>query len=49
MESTSGNQQNQPNNKLGIISRDNEKGTSMLLKVAVAGAKMRSRKKLRRF
>jgi len=28
-----------PNNKPGIISRDNETGTCMLLKAAVAGQK----------
>jgi hypothetical protein len=37
MESTSANRQNLPNNKPDIIIRDNEKGTCMLIDVAIPG------------
>jgi hypothetical protein len=37
MDSTSANQQNHPNSKPDIIIRDNEKGTCMLIDVAIPG------------
>ena len=39
MEPTSANRQNSPNNKPGIIIRDNKKGTSMLIDVAIPGGR----------
>jgi hypothetical protein len=37
MESTGANRQNHPNSKPDIVIRDNEKGTRMLIDVAIPG------------
>jgi hypothetical protein len=48
MESKSANYRTVPNNKPDIIIRDNERGTYMLIDVAISGDRNVIKKKLRR-
>jgi hypothetical protein len=49
MNSKSANRQNHPNNKPHIIIRDNEKGTCLLMDVAITGDRNAIKKEAEKF